>query len=73
MNKWNRAILVMLLIMAILLAVPAVLGIVDVWSWTVFDRKVSGLDWTDGRGLAALAMAGASGLLAIIFTEARGR
>lgn len=53
----DRPLRYALLALALLLMVPALLMLVDAWTWIVFDHTLTGLEWWwSGRGLVAWLM-----------------
>jgi hypothetical protein len=42
---------------------PAIVGIVDIWCWTVLGHTVSGTNWIDSRVVSAFLMAALAGLV----------
>ena len=48
-----------------LLLTPAIVGMVDIWCWTVLGHTVSGTNWIDGRVVASFIMAALAGLVVI--------
>lgn len=54
----DRLLRYALLALALLLMVPALLMLADAWTWIVFDRTLTGLEWwRSGRPLVAWLMA----------------
>lgn len=52
-------------IVALVLALPALLGIVDAWAFAVLDHAVTGLVWDQRRSFIAIFSGGMSALVAI--------
>lgn len=44
---------ILLLALGVFLALPAVVGIVDAWCYTLLGAQATGLDWTGGRSVTA--------------------
>lgn len=51
----NAIIKVFFLLLAIIFASPAMVGILDMMFWFYTSNTYTDLDWAGGRGLAALA------------------
>ena len=49
----------------LLLLTPAIVGMVDIWCWTVLGHTVSGTTWIDGRVVASFIMAALAGLVIV--------
>jgi hypothetical protein len=49
----------------LLLLSPAIMGLVDIWCWTMLGHTVSGTNWIDGRVVASFIMAALAGLVVI--------
>ena len=55
----KRAIVWTLKIVAVACALPLLVGMVDLWSWVMFDRTASGIAWfdpSDAKFLGAWAL-----------------
>lgn len=49
----------------LLLLSPAIMGLVDIWSWTMLGHTVSGTNWIGDRIVSAFLMAALAGLVVI--------
>jgi hypothetical protein len=49
----------------LLLLSPAIMGLVDIWCWTMLGYTASGTNWIDHRVVSAFLMAALAGLVFI--------
>jgi hypothetical protein len=45
----------------LLLLTPAIVGLVDIWCWTMLGHSASGIDWNEPRVVASIMMAALAG------------
>lgn len=61
----------LLLALGAFFAMPAAVGIIDAWCYTLLGAQATGLDWSDGRSLTAYIF-GALSIVPILLGSKRG-
>jgi uncharacterized sodium:solute symporter family permease YidK len=50
----------------LLLLTPAIVGLVDIWCWTMLGHSASGIDWNEPRVVASIMMAALAGFAFLV-------